>query len=64
MLTLEQEGQKSGGAMPPVWKVEGPLAPLANLVPPPMFVGIPFIFTDLYDLPTLPRINVFDTLNR
>ena len=28
------------------------------------FVGIPFIFTDLYNLPTLPRINVFDTLNR
>ena len=28
------------------------------------FVGIPFIFTDLYDLPTLPRTNVFDTLNR
>ena len=34
MFTLEQEGQKSGGAMPPpVWKVERPLAPLA--LPPP-----------------------------
>ena len=31
-FTLDQDGQKSGGAMPPpVWKVEGPLAPL----PPP-----------------------------
>ena len=29
-----------------------------------MFVGIRFIFTNLYDLPTLPGINVFDTLNR
>ena len=27
-LTLEQDGQRSGWAMPPVWKVEGPLAPL------------------------------------
>ena len=26
-FTLKQEGQKSEGAMPPVWKVEGPLAP-------------------------------------
>ena len=24
------------------------------------FVGIHFIYTDLYDLPTFPRINVFD----
>ena len=33
-FTLEQDGQKSGGAMsPPVWKVEGPLAPLAFSVP-------------------------------
>ena len=24
------------------------------------FVEVAFIFTDLYDLPTLPRINVFD----
>ena len=28
------------------------------------FVGIPFIFPDLYDLPTFPRIDVFDTLSR
>ena len=27
LKTLEQDGQKSGGAIPPVWKVEGPLAP-------------------------------------
>ena len=33
LFTLEQDGQKSGGAMPPVWKVEGPLAPLP---PPPV----------------------------
>ena len=26
-FTLEQDSQKSGGAMPPAWKVEGPLAP-------------------------------------
>ena len=35
-FTLEQNDQKSGGAMlPPVWKVEGPLAPLPP-VPLPM----------------------------
>ena len=35
-FTLEQDGQKSGGAMPPSLKSGGPLAPLDPPVPPPM----------------------------
>ena len=35
-LTLEQDGRKSGGAMPQVRKVEMPLTPLAAPVLSPM----------------------------
>ena len=34
-FTLEQDGQKSGRAMPPIWEVEGPLAPLLPPSPHP-----------------------------
>ena len=43
-FTLEHDGQKSGGVIPPVWKVEEPLTPwppwLLPLVPSPANMGL------------------------
>ena len=45
-FTLEQDGQKSEGAIPPIWKVEGPLAPChPPPIPPPMVPP----YTDIYN---------------
>ena len=64
-FTLEQDGQKSGGPCPPVWKVEGPLAPLdPPPVPPPMVKHWPIFVLFLLNVPLFEQSQpIFDKPN-